>query len=105
MELIKNQKLEEIVKNEGYNLNLGVIQKGTNINETIKLQGLGLVHMSISKSCGCTMPTVTTASDGITINITYDNNKVGIINQWVKERYIENGVQKMLTINLKGEIK
>jgi len=104
MEIVKNEKFEELLENEAYDLNLGTLKVGANIEETLKLVGENLTHISITKSCGCTMPKVIIASDGITINISYDSNKIGIINQWVKERYLDNGTQKEIRINLKGEI-
>lgn len=105
MKLGLTSKIEEIEKDKEYKLNLGTLKKGTEISEKIQILGEDIAHLAITKSCGCTMPSVQILPDGVEITISYDNNKVGIINQWVLERYLENGEQKTLKINLSGQIQ
>lgn len=96
-------QLKEVVKNQEYNIDYGNLKigDGTQINVSIK----DVEHLSISKTCGCTTPKVEIAPDGINISISYDSQKLGVINQRVTERCLDkSGTQKTITFNLKGNI-
>jgi hypothetical protein len=105
MRVLGSSRLVEIHKDIEFDINFGEVKKGSDISEKIILEGDDLAHLAISKSCGCTMPSVQILVNGVEITIAYDSNKVGVINQWVNERYLEDGVQKNIKINLKGEVK
>jgi hypothetical protein len=105
MRVLGSSRLVEVSKDTEFDINFGEIKKGSDISEKIILEGDDLAHLAISKSCGCTMPSVQILVNGVEITIAYDSNKVGVINQWVNERYLEDGVQKNIKINLKGVIK
>lgn len=105
MRVLASNKLVEINKDVEFELNFGQVKKGSELSEKIILEGDDLAHLGISKSCGCTMPSVQILVNGVEITIAYDSNKVGTINQWVNERYLEDGVQKNIKINLKGTIE
>ena len=52
------------------------------------------------------MPSIEVIDKGLILTITYDSNKVGTINQNIKERVVlEDGTQKLIVFNLKGSIK
>ena len=105
MRVLGSSRLVEVSKDTEFDINFGEIKKGSDISEKIILEGDDLAHLAISKSCGCTMPSVQILVNGVEITIAYDSNKVGVINQWVNERYLEDGVQKNIKVNLKGVIK
>lgn len=99
----KSPRLQVIEENQGYNINYGSIKKGSDTKVEILIEDID--HLSVSKSCGCTAPTVEILNNGIILKIVYDNKKVGTINQWVKERVkLKSGEQKIIQFNLKGQI-
>ena len=105
MEITSNSPfLQEIEKNQAYNINYGTLKKGANTRVDITIKNVS--HLTVNKSCGCTMPSVEVIDNGLILTITYDSNKVGTINQNVKERAVlEDGTQKLIVFNLKGSIK
>lgn len=103
MEIKGTNQLKEVVKNQEYIIDYGTIEQGDNTTVTIDI--LDVEHLSISKSCGCTQPTVDIRPEGIQIKVYYDNTKLGAINQRVTERCTEkSGEQKTIIFNLKGNI-
>lgn len=104
MTITGSPQLKEVVKNQEYDINYGEIKHGGNTLVNIEIRDVEQ-HVSISKTCGCTMPTVEIHKDWIAIAIAYDNTKIGIINQRVTERCVgKDGVQKVIVFNLKGNI-
>lgn len=104
MQITSKKNLLEVVKNEVYNINFGTIKKGSDTEFIINFQDVN--HISVSKSCGCTMPVVELLpGGGFNLKITYDNNKIGVINQFVIEKVINTeNKQLSITFNLKGTI-
>lgn len=104
MEIRGTNQLKEVVKNQEYLIDYGTIEQGS--DTTVVIDILDVDHLSISKSCGCTQPTVEIRPEGIQIKVSYDNNKLGTINQRVTERCTEksSGEQKTIIFNLKGNI-
>lgn len=96
-------QLKEIVKNQEYNIEYGTLKRGDGTQINIKIKDVQ--HLSISKTCGCTTPTVEIGVDEVNISIAYDNQKIGTINQRVTERCSDkSGSQKTIVFNLKGNI-
>lgn len=103
MKITGSPQLKEVVKNQEYNIEYGTIKYGDNTLVNIKLEGVE--HVSVSKTCGCTTPTVEIQPNGVTIAVSYDNKKLGTINQRVTERCTDStGTQKIVVFNLKGNI-
>lgn len=96
-------QLKEVVKNQEYNIEYGTIKHGDNTLVNIKIENIE--HISVSKTCGCTLPVVNKIEDGISLAISYDNTTLGTINQRVTERCMgKDGGQKTIIFNLKGNI-
>lgn len=103
MTITGSQQLKEVVKNQEYNIEYGTIKYGENTLVNIKLEGVQ--HISVSKTCGCTTPTIEIQPDGVLVTVSYDNTKLGTINQRVTERCTDStGTQKTINFNLKGNI-
>jgi hypothetical protein len=103
MKITGSQQLKEVIKNQEYNIDYGTIKHGSNTLVNIKLEGVQ--HVSVSKTCGCTTPTVEIQPDAVMIAVSYDNKKLGTINQRVTERCTDStGTQKTINFNLKGNI-
>jgi hypothetical protein len=103
MEIKGTNQLSEVVKNQEYLIDYGTIEQGT--ETTVLIDVTDADHLSVSKSCGCTTPTVEIKPNGFQIKVSYDNNKLGTINQRVTERCVDKeGNQKTVTFNLKGNI-
>lgn len=103
MEIKGTNQLKEVVKNQEYLIDYGTIEQGS--DTTVVIDILDVEHLSISKSCGCTQPTVSILPGAIQIKVSYDNNKLGTINQRVTERCTDkSGEQKTIIFNLKGNI-
>ena len=104
MKIESQFKLVQNVENEDYDINFGTIKKGTDTKVVIKFSDVN--HLSVTKSCGCTMPTIELLSEGgFTLTIEYDNQKIGVISQVVLERVVNNkNEQKVITFHLKGTI-
>lgn len=98
-----SSQLKEIVKNQEYNVEYGTLQRGDNTQVIVKITDVE--HISISATCGCTLPSVEIVIDGINVSISYDNQKIGVINQRITEIYKDkSGIQKTIIFNLKGNI-
>lgn len=103
MEIKSAFNLTEVVKDSIYEINYGTLKKGSNTLVSILITGVE--HVSVSKSCGCTAPTVEILTDGLRLDIQYDSNKMGVINQQVVERVMDKEKnQKTITFKLKGAI-
>ena len=104
MKIESKSNVKENVKNVDYDINYGTIKAGSDTKVVIKITEVS--HFSVTKSCGCTMPIIEILPEGgFNLIINYDNQKVGVINQAVWERVVdENNNQKLITFNLKGTI-
>jgi hypothetical protein len=103
MEVVSKFELEEVLKNRIYNINYGILKHGSDTQVDIDI--LGVSHLSVTKSCGCTTPTVALLSNGLRLTISYDNTKIGTINQTVTEKVqAEDKEIKTITFHLKGTI-
>lgn len=104
MQITSKKNLQEVVKNEVYDINFGTISKGSDTEIIINFKDVS--HVAVAKSCGCTMPTIELLPEGgFNLKITYDNNKIGVINQFVVETVIDTeNKQSQITFNLKGTI-
>jgi hypothetical protein len=104
MQITSKKNLQEVVKNEVYDINFGTIKKGSDTEVIINFQDVN--HVSVSKSCGCTMPTIELLPEGgFNLKIIYDNNKIGVINQFVIEKVVNTEKKQLsITFNLKGTI-
>jgi hypothetical protein len=104
MKIESQFNLVQNTENENYDINFGTIKKGTDTKVVIKFNEVN--HLSVTKSCGCTMPTIELLPEGgFTLTIEYDNQKIGVISQAVWERVLNNkNEQKLITFNLKGTI-
>jgi|688.fasta_scaffold333631_2 hypothetical protein len=104
MKIESNKTILEKINDLNYNINYGPLKKGSDTEIIIKVEGVS--HVSITKTCQCTMPIITLLPEGgFSITIKYDPNKVGTINQSVFERVVdEKNEQSVITFNLKGLI-
>jgi hypothetical protein len=103
MKITGSPQLKEVVKNQEYNIEYGTIKYGDNTLVNIKIENVE--HVSVSRTCGCTTPTVELQPNGVMIAVSYDNKKLGTINQRVTERCTDStGTQKIVVFNLKGNI-
>lgn len=103
MKITGSPQLKEVVKNQEYNIEYGTIKYGGNTLVNIKLEEVE--HVSVSKTCGCTTPTIEIQPNSVMISVSYDNKKLGTINQKVTERCTDStGTQKVVIFNLKGNI-
>jgi hypothetical protein len=104
MEITSKKNLKEVVKNQVYDVNFGTIKKGSDTEIIINFKDVN--HINVSKSCGCTMPKIELLPEGgFNLIITYDNNKLGVINQYVIEKVVNTkNEQVSITFNLKGTI-
>lgn len=104
MKIESNNPILEKVNDLTYNINYGVLKKGSDTEVILKFEGVS--HVSVTKTCQCTMPTIIILPEGgFNIIIKYDSNKIGTINQSVFERVInEKKEQSVITFNLKGII-
>lgn len=104
MEIKSNKPILEKVNDHNYNINYGTMKKGSDTQVIINISGV--THLSVSKTCQCTMPTIVLLPDGsFDMIVSYDKEKVGTINQAIYER-VENEKkeQVLITFNLKGLI-
>lgn len=103
MTITGSPQLKEVVKNQEYNIEYGTLKRGDGTQISIKITDVD--HLSISKTCGCTSPSVEVKADEVNISISYDNQKLGTINQRVTERCTDkSGEQRTIIFNLKGNI-
>ncbi len=103
MTITGSPQLKEVVKNQEYNIEYGALRRGDGTQINVKITDVE--HLSISKTCGCTSPSVEIGVNEINISISYDNQKIGAINQRVTERCLDkSGSQRTIIFNLKGNI-
>lgn len=104
MKIESEFNLRKNVENENYDIDYGTIKKGSDTKVVIQFRDVN--HLSVTKSCGCTMPTVELSPEGgFDLTIEYDNQKIGVISQVVLERIVNNkNEQQLITFNLKGKI-
>lgn len=98
----ESNSLKTLEENKGYEINYGNIKKGSNTKVDIIFKGV--TFLNYEKSCGCTTPTVVILDEGFKISISYDQNKVGTINQYVDVFVSEEKIEKKIRFNLKGQI-
>ncbi len=89
-------------ENSVYTINCGTLRKGANTNVEILITDV--THISASKTCQCTQPIIEIMQNGVKLTIKYDNNKVGTINQQVKETVKDGAESKTIIFNLRGQI-
>lgn len=104
MKITSNKQILEKVSDLVYNINFGVLKAGSDTN--IKITFEDVSHISVTKTCQCTMPTIELLPQGgFDMLIGYDPMKIGTINQSVFERVVNNqNEQIVITFNLKGII-
>lgn len=104
MKIESKSNLVENLKNQDYTINLGSLLRGSKAEAEILFSNVS--HLTVSKTCGCTMPRIELLPDGgFKMYINYDSQKVGTISQKVYERVIdENAKEHLITFNLKGQI-
>lgn len=103
MTITGSPQLKEVVKNQEYNIEYGTLKRGDGTQINVKITDVE--HLSISKTCGCTSPSVEIKAEEVNISISYDNQKIGTINQRVTERCTDkSGAQRTIIFNLKGNI-
>ena len=104
MKIESDFNLVQNVENENYDIDYGEIKKGSDTKVLIKFSDAN--HISVSKSCGCTMPIINlTQEDVFYLIIEYDNQKIGSISQVVWETILnDKNEEKIITLNLKGNI-
>lgn len=86
-----------------FDINYGDIKTGGNTTVDVFIHDA--IHLKSERSCGCTEPQIEIQFDGSPkLSIIYDNNKTGIINQYVIETVLDNQTGKEVDIrfNLKG---
>ena len=104
MKIESKSNLVENLKNQDYTINLGSSLRGSRVEAEVLFSDVS--HLSVSKTCGCTMPRIELLPEGgFKMYIHYDSQKVGTISQKVYERVIdENAKEHLITFNLKGQI-
>lgn len=104
MEITSNKNILEKVNDFLYNINFGVVKSGGDTNLTISFKGVE--HLSVTKTCQCTMPTIILLPEGgFDMQVSYDSKKIGNINQTIYERVLnDKKEQTLVTFNLKGLI-
>lgn len=105
MEITSNKNILEKVNDFTYNINYGTIAYGSSTDLIINFKDVE--HVSMTKSCQCTMPTIVLLPEGgFNMVVSYDSKKIGVINQSIYERMLnKEGEQVLVTFNLKGLIK
>lgn len=98
----ESNRLQTVKENQTYTIQYGALRKGADTKVEIFLEGAA--HLSYTKSCQCTAPNIEVLENGIKLTISYDNKKVGTINQYVEETVRVEGEQKKIRFNLKGQI-
>jgi len=103
MKITADKRVKEIVENNSYTIQYGTIKKGADTTVLVVIHDVE--HVSVTKTCGCTMPTVNYSEGNVELRITYDPKKVGVINQRVIEKVLDKGVEKSISFNLTGKIE
>lgn len=105
MKIISSLLIKTIIESHTYEIEYGAIKRGNLAEATVLIENAD--HLSVRKTCGCTMPEVQIGVDGgIILIIRYDSNKVGVINQSIYETLLdkETNTQKIITFKLSGTI-
>jgi hypothetical protein len=104
MKITSNKQILEKVNELTYNINYGTLKAGSDTNINITFADVS--HISVTKTCQCTMPTIELLPQGgFDMKISYDPKKIGVINQSVFEKVVNNqNEQVVITLNLKGII-
>lgn len=102
MKITTDERVKEVSENTSYIIQYGTIKKGTDTAVSITIEGAE--HLSVTKTCGCTMPSVISSPGRIDLVISYDSKKMGVINQRVIEKVLDKGVEKSISFNLTGTI-
>lgn len=104
MKITSNFNLTKVVENEIYDIDYGNLAKGAYTKVEVKFEDAD--HLVARASCGCTTPEIILLPEGgFSLVISYDSNKVGVINQSVIERVLDkNKKELVVTFRLKGTI-
>ena len=104
MKIESEFKLKQNLENIDYDIDFGTINRGADTKVIIKFTDVS--HISLRKSCGCTMPKIELLPEGgFNLIVEYDNQRLGVISQAVWETVIdEHKEQRLITFNLKGKI-
>lgn len=105
MKIVSDNRLKEKIKNQSYDINFGFVKKGEEAKISITIENA--THFKTTKTCGCTSPVIQTRVDGhFDLQISYDSNKMGSINQTVVEFLTNNETKKeeQIRFNLTGNI-
>jgi hypothetical protein len=103
MYITGDSRVKEVVENISYTIQYGTLKRGGDTKVFITIHDVQ--HLSTTKTCGCTLPEVTNNNGNVEIMIGYDNKKIGVINQRVIEKVLDNGVEKNIVFNLTGTIE
>jgi len=85
-------------ENQHYEISYGTIKKGS--DSKVKVLFKDTAFLTNNRSCSCTEPTIELLGEDFEVNISYNTNKVGTINQWVKIKTTKGEVK----IDLKGQV-
>jgi hypothetical protein len=104
MQITSNKSILEKVNDFTYDINYGTLASGSDTDLIINFKGVE--HVSVTKTCQCTMPTIVLLPNGgFDIKVSYDSKKIGVINQSIYERVLNDKKEQILvTFNLKGLI-
>lgn len=104
MQITSNKNILEKVNDFTYNINYGTLAYGSDTDLTINFKDVE--HVSVTKTCQCTMPTIVLLPEGgFDMKVSYDSKKIGVINQSIYERVLNDKKEQVLvTFNLKGLI-
>lgn len=104
MKITSNFNLTKVVENEIYDIDYGNLAKGSHTKVEVKFEDVD--HLVVRASCGCTTPEIILLPEGgFSLIVSYDSNKVGVINQSVVERVLDkNKKELVVTFRLRGTI-
>lgn len=104
MKITSNKTILKKISENTYDINFGTLKSGSDASIAINFENAS--HISVTKTCGCTMPTILILPQGgFDLVINYDSKKIGVINQSVFEKIVNNkNEQETITFNLKGII-
>lgn len=105
MQITSDKNILEKINDFNYNINYGTLVSGSETDLVINFKGVE--HISVTKTCQCTMPTIVILPEGgFNMKVSYNSKKVGVINQSIYERVLNDKKEQVLvTFNLKGLIK
>lgn len=104
MKITSDKQILEKINDLTYNINFGALKSGSDTSISINFEDVS--HISVTKTCGCTMPTILLLPQGgFDLSIKYDSKKIGVINQSVFEKVVNNKNEQItISFNLKGII-